>query len=257
VSPWDTNGLPVFLRGFVKKMLVGIHAEGRDYLIFKALLAKMLLLDERDLELDPAGIPRKVAGKGWNYVLNNIPNVLKKFYHNCASIAVIGIDNDGDCGVQMTGREDPNKRRHWNHPGSNDNNCRWCQINERIGSLLPQLNWLPGKSSDKWPLIVAVPVEQIESWLLSIEAILHPGRGRLFSENESRSGQKSQFYGRQTAVVTEELIKEKALPLIRNLDQNQIATLKEYSKSFSNFADQIENAKSVIFRGEQSNENPN
>ena len=57
-------------------------------------------------------------GRGWKFVLEFIPNALKRFYGQCAQFAVIGIDNDGNVDLdQAAVNEDPHHPRHDNHPG--------------------------------------------------------------------------------------------------------------------------------------------
>src|SRR4051794_13950241 len=79
----------------------------------------------------------------------------------------------------------------------------------------PALNWLQGKPGDRWPIVIAVPVESIEAWLLTTRGILVPGSGSLFVEQEGRGPLKRRMYGRPGA--RREDVKQIALPLVRQL----------------------------------------
>jgi hypothetical protein len=70
---------------------------------------------EEEILLDFVDAP----GRGWKFVLEFIPNALKRFYGQCAQFAVIGIDNDGNVDLdQAAVNEDPHHPRHDNHPGT-------------------------------------------------------------------------------------------------------------------------------------------
>ncbi len=61
-------------------ILAGFHVEGNDHLILLALLAKIVQLPEQEIEVDRID----ALGRGWQFVLASIPNVLKRFYARCA-----------------------------------------------------------------------------------------------------------------------------------------------------------------------------
>src|SRR5205814_1735357 len=106
-----------------------------------------------------------------------------------------------------------------------------------IEKARPALNWLQGKSGDRWPIVIAVPVESIEAWLLTTRAILLPGSGPFYVEQEGRGPLKRRMYGRPGA--RREDVEQMALPLIRQLTDDRIQVLKEHSRSFADFAAQV------------------
>jgi hypothetical protein len=213
-------------------MLVGFHVEGYDYLVLKALLAKLLGLAESSISADPDE-PR--VGMGWQQVLDTLPLALKRFYARCCALAVVGIDNDGNLDLVASGAaEDPARPRHWLHAGATEAKCRHCQVDGVIQRVRPELTWIPNKPGHAWPIVVCVPVEMIESWLLVARAITNNG-GSLHAERERRSGQKQRMYGRPEA--TREDVESVALPLIRALTpKSDVDTLRRHSKSFDAFA---------------------
>lgn len=78
----------------------------------------------------------------------------------------------------------------------------------------------------------------IEAWLLAPQAAVHGGSGSLHAEFEQRQDQKRRLYGKPEP--TRQDVEVTALPLIRALQPNQIANLRAHSRSFAQFADQLE-----------------
>jgi hypothetical protein len=228
-------------------MLVGFHVEGNDYLIFRALLAKLLDIPEESIEID-----RIDVNLGWQSVFKVLRDVLHRFYYKCARFVVLGMDNDGNLdlgGPSSVENEDPRHPRHWLHEDDKFNEeCRFCQLWREVEATRPQLNWLPKKPGAAWPILVAVPTEMIESWLLIILALLEPGKGSLHAEKESRRHQKQDFYRKpEPSRVDVETI---ALPLIRRLDSSHIAALRNHSNSFSLFADQVTKQRNILLQNQ-------
>ncbi len=62
-------------------MLVGFHAEGWDYLVLRAFLAKLLGLHEDEIEPDQLNS----SGRGWRFVFEMLPKALRRFYNKCRS----------------------------------------------------------------------------------------------------------------------------------------------------------------------------
>ena len=215
-------------------MLVGFHVEGWDHLILAVYLSKLLEIPDAQIEADVVD----GSGRGWSFVLEWLPKALRRFYGRCARVAVIGIDNDGNLDLTRTGLpEDPRRPRHWRHVTGTVASCRWCQLHACAEATRPHLNWLPGKPGVQWPILIAVPVEMVEAWLLISRAIVDPGSGSLHAENEPRRGQKQQFYGKPEATKVD--VEARALPLLRAMTAGNIATLESYSKSFAQFAEQV------------------
>jgi hypothetical protein len=226
-------------------MLVGFLLEGWDYLIVRAYLAKLLNIPEEDLEADPVG---EGASTGYEFVSNSLEIALRRFYHKCAQVAVVGLDNDGNRDLNGEGLpEDPLRRRHWLHPGETDNvHCRHCRLAEQIAAVRPQLHWLPRKPGNSWPIILVIPVEAIEAWLLITRAIVNPGEGSINAERRPRHALKRQFYGRPAA--TRRDVEEIAVPMIRSMTPDQIGVLRGEAGSFRVFSDQVEQYREGILR---------
>lgn len=221
-------------------MLIGFHVEGWDHLVLRSYLAKLLRVDENLIE--PDWIDK--TGRGWEFVRSVLPKALRRFYGKCARGAIVGIDNDGNVDLAGMGLpEDPRHPRHWLHAEVLDA-CRRCRIGELVRDTLPQQNWLPGKQGTNWPVLVAVPVETIEAWLLITRAIVEPGRGSRSAEREPRHSLKSRFYGRPEA--SREDVERLALPLIRRMIAQHVEELRALSHSFEDFAEQVERHREAI-----------
>ncbi len=224
-------------------MLVGFLLEGWDYLIVRTYLAKVLALAEADIEADPVG---EADGRGWDSIVESVEIALRRFYHKCAQLAVVGGDNDGNRNLQAEHiREDPQHRRHWLHSGQTDDvNCRHCYLAAAIATVRPHLNWLPRRPGHSWPIVLAIPVEAIEAWLLITRGIIDPGQGGLQSESALRQTLKDRFYGRPTA--TRRDVENITLPLIRSMTPDQIQALKDHALSFRDFCDQVDGYRAAI-----------
>jgi len=215
-------------------VLAGFHVEGNDHLILHALVSKVLLMPENEIQVDFVDAP----GRGWQFVLEFIPRALKRFYAQCAQFAVIGVDNDGNVDLDRAGlTEDPRHPRHGNHVGSADGDCRYCMIAEAVARIRPQLNWIAKKPGATWPILIAVPVEMIETWLLIVQG--DPGVQR-----KPRSIQKQRLYGKPAATRAD--IESVALPLVRCMTPADLAGLALASASFRDFHDQIAAAQPII-----------
>ena len=214
---------------------VGLLTEGHDHFILRPYLAKLLDVPEGEIEADyPDG-----TGHGHRYVAVTIDRALRRFYGRCTHLAIISMDNDGNLDLRSRGgQEDPARPRHWLHgDAGSDDRCRWCFIHDQMEETRPALNWIPAKPGVRWPIVIAVPVESIEAWLLTTQAILVTGTGSLYAEQERRAAYKTRLYGRPAATLED--VQSIALPMIRRLEADQLQTLRDRSRSFSNFADQI------------------
>ena len=221
---------------------VGLLTEGHDHLILHAYLARLLGVAEEELEPDVID----GTGHGWQFVERTIDRALHRFYGRCAQLAVLSMDNDGGIDIRSAGgQEDPRHPRHWLHADRGlQQGCRWCLISEGAERTRPALNWVQGKPGNRWPIVIAVPVEAIEAWLLATRAILVPGSGSLHAEQEGRGPLKRRMYGRPGA--RREDVEQVALPLIRQLGDHQIQVLKAHSQSFSDFAAQVNRHREEI-----------
>lgn len=217
-------------------ILVGFNVEGSDVLILRALLERLLGLPEGGIEPDWID----VSGRGWTFVLDNLSTALRRFYGQCAQLAVVGIDNDGSCDLVHNGQqEDPQHPRHWNHQGPRPD-CRYCMLLELVAKTRGELTYIPLKPGATWPIVVVVPVETIEAWLLELQAVVAPGTGAGLTraEDRLRTTFKEQLY--RQPVASRAGVEEVALPLIRSATTAQLATLRTRSKSFDDFARQVD-----------------
>jgi len=215
-------------------ILAGFHVEGQDHLILLAFVAKILDLPEEEISVDFIDSP----SRGWQFVLEFIPNALRRFYSQCAQFAVIGLDNDGNLDLdQAGGNEDPDHPRHDLHPDEYMENCRCCSVLQTIAAIRPQLNWIPKKPGATWPILVAVPVEMIETWLLVL-------RGEPNVQRRPRGIQKQRLYGRPAATRNDVL--GIAVPLVRAATEIALNNLAETSASFRHFRDQVAAARMTI-----------
>ncbi len=216
-------------------MLVGFLVEGWDHEIVRAYLAKLLEVPEEELEPDWIDSP----GRGWQFVLDMVPRALRRFYGKCAQFCVVGTDNDGKRDVRgQSPAEDPLRPRHWIHAAEGPlPNCRWCQLQGAVAATRPALHWLPQKPGGLWPILVMVPVECIEAWLLATQAIRQPGQGSHQAEAELRFEFKQRFYGKPQAARRD--VQATALPLIRSMGLEDVAQLRQSCHSFNQFAAQV------------------
>ena len=217
------------------QLLVGFHVEGFDYLILKSYLAK--LLDIAEDEIEPDVIDRD--NRGWIAVPEIAPKALKRFYAKCARCAILSVDNDGNVDLTRSGAaEDPRHPRHVNHLGEPTDNCRHCQLDQIVARTRPELNWIAAKPGATWPIIVAVPVEMVEAWVLTTRAIIEGNDAPSFhAEQLPRSGLKQRLYGRPYAAMAD--VQRVALPLVRALSGEQIESLRSHSRSFEHFSSQV------------------
>jgi hypothetical protein len=215
-------------------ILAGFHVEGSDHLILRAFVAKILLLPEDEITMDFIDAP----GRGWEFVLQFIPSALHRFYQQCAQFAVVGIDNDGNIDLdQVGGNEDPSHPRHSNHPGTTIAACRRCTVAQVVAEVRPHLNWIRKKPGATWPILIAVPEEMIETWLLIL-------RGEPNIQRRPRSIQKQRLYGKPAATRGD--VVSIALPLVRSMTVEGIASLVQTSPSFRDFHDQLSDARPII-----------
>jgi hypothetical protein len=215
-------------------ILAGFHVEGNDHLILHAFVAKVLLLPEDEILVDFVDAP----GRGWQFILEFIPNALKRFYGKCAQFAVVGVDNDGNVDLdQVAGNEDPRHPRHENHPGAAPAACRYCVVAQTIAGVRPQLSWIQQKPGATWPILISVPVEMIETWLLIVQGVPNVQR-------RPRSIQKQLLYGKPVATKAD--VTNVALPLVRAMTADDVDALTRTSSSFRDFREQIAAAQAII-----------
>src|SRR5260370_35134633 len=131
------NGLRACSRDYEMPVLAGFHVEGNDHLILHALVSKVLLMPENEIQVDFVDAP----GRGWQFVLEFIPRALKRFYALCAQFAVIGADIDGNVDLVRPGlTEEPRHPRHGNHVCSAAGDSPPSMLAAAVASILARLN---------------------------------------------------------------------------------------------------------------------
>lgn len=225
---------------------VGFHVEGRDDLVLRAYLAKLLDVADQEIQSDVL----EAKGRGVDFIKTFLPLALRRFYGNCANLAVVGIDNDGSHDVLVEGiHEDPQRPRHWLHEGHERASCRWCVVRRIVEETRPHLHWIPKKPGATWPVVIAVPVEAIEAWLLTTRAITQRGSGELLRAEDLRHQTlKQRLYGRR--IASESDIQRIAVPLVQQMDRSVLEGLADFSKSFAQFARQVRDQREAILASE-------
>lgn len=221
-------------------ILVGFHVEGWDHLILRSFVAALLGVPE------PAIVTDWIEGhsRGWDFVLRNLDTAIQRFYYKGAELVVIGVDNDGNEDLTRTGRqEDARHPRHWNHADPHAG-CRFCQVAARVEAARGRLSPLPGRPPATWPVVVAVPVEAIEAWVLELLALVEPGRGLARAEDRLRGQYKERLYRKPVALRMD--VERIALPLISSATPGQLAELAQRSRSFRMFADGVARGRSLV-----------
>ena len=222
-------------------MVIGYLCEGWDHRIVHVLLCRLLAKAEPSLQALPFPVR---YGLGWKQVVARVEPALKHFFYQHRAIAcVVGVDNDGRQDLDKTGEAQSNASpRHWVHKEQDQQvhpQCRFCQLTrkaERVSSHLTPGTFVP---AHQWPVVICVPVEAIEAWLLTARKLI---RADGLLEAERRPGDrqlKIQFYG--SAVITGSMVEQEALPLLRSLAE--IRDIARYSNSFHLFAQQVDNLR--------------
>lgn len=205
---------------------IGFHLEGRtDDAVLHVLVARLLGVEREDIEVD---LDRTRAG-GIDQLYASLPNAIEKFWFRDAVAVVVGVDNDGE---DIQGEEDPRRPRHWGH-GSPDDRCRYCRC---VQAVERSLALLPRERADEvrqWPVIISVPVEALEAWLLE-EAQVADRRPHSPAEALPHSQLKTKLYGRP--FPTKEDIEQIAIPIAEGAD---LDSLRQRSRSFDLFAGSV------------------
>lgn len=221
-------------------ILVGFHTEGWDFLILRSLVAALLGIEEDEIVADWIERP----GRGWDFVLKNVRPTMQRFYSQCAQFAIFSVDNDGSEDLARSGAlEDASRPRHWNHSSAHER-CRFCQLDALIRQERSMLSGLPQKPPQTWPVLIAIPVEAIEAWLLELQAIVSPPKGMARAEARGRLRFKEMLYSKPAAPRPD--VERIALPLIRSATSAQLDELRERSRSFALFADQVDESRPII-----------
>jgi hypothetical protein len=215
---------------------VGLFCESRtDCLILKVLLRRIFEGQTGEIE----ALEVFTRGGAFHDFARALPNFLHKFYKHCIRLVVACADNDGKVDLTQPNSppEDPKHPRHTRHVGNREGKCRYCILEERVKDTTPNLRYIESKDGTLWPVIVTVPVEAIESWLVTARALVTPG-AKVFRGEDLPSGQrlKMEFYGKP--FVTTPDVESKALPLL-NDPALSLDDLARYSPSFGLFLNSL------------------
>ncbi len=215
---------------------VGFHVEGTDALVLQAFLERLLGLPPSTIE------PRRheAASGGCTDLLKTLPAALRDFRNAGCAAAIIAMDNDGDVDVRQNPEvgEDLKHPRHWKHDaGTTATRCRYCQLQEKLRTTTAEKPEL-GEA----PVVIAVPTEMIEAWLLIAAELDKKHSGDLEAERLPKRQLKPAFYGSQ--YVTEAKVRDRALPLLTRL--TNVQGIAAYSRSFALFAEQVNGARGAI-----------
>ena len=223
---------------------IGYHAEGHDHLILHYLLCQLLGCDPGTVQARP--VERRTGKRG--DISGPARDALHRFYYGEWAIAgVLEIDNDGRVDLRQSGDpEDPDHPRHWVHIDAGEQtaqNCRFCQLADVPARTCSGLRAEGFVSGDEWAVIICVPTEAIEAWLLIAKGLTEPDNSLLDAEQRpAGAGMKRNMYGIPRATMRK--VKTMALPALQAL--SDVRDIARYSRSFRLFADQVSEVRPRI-----------
>jgi len=205
---------------------IGFHLEGRtDDAVLRILVARLLGVKRDDIAVEL----NEVRTRGIAQLLASLPKAIQKFWFLDARAVVVGMDNDGE---SIVGEEDPRHPRHWLHEPPCER-CRYCRC---LRETRRALGLLPSDRADevrRWPVIISVPVEALEAWLLE-EAQVVGRRPHRPAEALPHSQLKTKLYGRPFPTTDD--IEQIAIPIAEGAD---LDSLRQRSRSFALLADEV------------------
>jgi hypothetical protein len=220
-------------------MKIGYHCEGGDRPILHCLVCRLLNVPEDRVE----SCAFAQRPQGYDKVVRDAPLALRVLYlQHWALAAVVAVDNDGHEDLRHTGQQqDPTHPRHWVHPRKPERHppdCRFCRLHCLARGTINALPETRGfVAPEAWPVVICVPTEELESWLLIARGLTDPKHQALLDAENRPAGvqMKVDFYGSKRALLSR--VKSRALPLLRDLaDVTQIG---RHSRSFRLFARQV------------------
>jgi hypothetical protein len=212
---------------------IGFHLEGRtDDSVLHVLVARLLEVQRERIEVQL----NEVRTRGIGQLLSSLPQAIQKFWFIGARAVVVGMDNDGE---NIIGEQDPRHPRHWLHEAACER-CRYCRCVHQTRRALGLLPSDRAEEIRQWPVVISVPVEALEAWLLE-EAHLVGRRPHRPAEALPHSQLKWKLYGRP--FPTREDIERIAIPIAQRAD---LDSLRQRSRSFALFADSVTGSRRRI-----------
>lgn len=219
--------------------LIGLHLEGRqDERVFEALLTGLL-------KLGPGVLTFKRLSQrasGYQDVITKLPVALANFWEQGASGVVVGVDNDGEPRV-VSGAfsPDPHRPRHTHdHVPVSTAKCRYCRLVDAVEQRRATLRHRGRRRPSAWPVVIAVPVEALESWLLWGADMVDRRRERR-PEDLPKSQLKQRLYDRPHA--TRQDVETIAVPIAEQMD---LDGLRRDVESFHLFAEAVEANRDLL-----------
>lgn len=149
-----------------------------------------------------------VRFNGWKTVVNQTPIYLRHAARNGVNRALVAIDNDGGKNTGPEHESDHDVKAQ----ARNINGCRVC----RLLDIIPE-DW---KSPDSYRYCVVVPIQALETWLLSIQGFSF--RSPTPEAYYHRRALKTAFFGKplppeadRTKAALAELKKSDAIDILR------------------------------------------
>lgn len=210
-------------------MWIGYCCEETDWPILHCLVCRLLGRAEESVDHDVALVR---YSRGCTQVLALVPNELRRFY-SCRSVAaVIGVDNDD---------YDPCHHMHESRGEPRNEGCPFCRLQQEAERTRERMVSVAGfVTKYEWPVIISVPVQAIEAWLLTARDLLgYPDGDRHAEQLGDRDAMKRRLYPAGAAVGS--AVSEVALPLLRALPD--VREIGNYSRSFRALVEQVDSLK--------------
>lgn len=212
--------------------LIGLHLEGaHDDEVFPILIGRLLGVEPH--ELHTVRYPNRAGG--WRAVFATLPAALRQLWQAAANGVLVAVDNGGT--PQVVGGVWRGDAAHPRHTAAHDDapeaGCRHCQLQLAARRAAANLPPYGAQHPRDWPVVIAVPVEALESWLLwGADQVGRPRVAR--PEDLAESALKHKLYGRLPR--RRDLLRV-AIPIVERMD---LEGLRRDVPSFAQFADALE-----------------